>query len=64
MMTGSDLKKVRRRYADEEAEARRIASKKRQEEKKLIDPKKIIERDMRLLRSVMRDLIDRILKCM
>ena len=52
MMTGGDLKKVRRRYADEEAEARRLALKKRREEKRLIDPKKIIERDMRLLRSV------------
>lgn len=52
MMTGGDLKKVRRRYADAEAEARRLASKKRREEKRLIDPKKIIERDMRLLKSV------------
>ena len=52
MMTGGDLKKVRRRYADEEAEARRMASKKKRESKRLIDPRKIIERDMRLLNSV------------
>ena len=52
MMTGGDLKKVRRRYADEEAQARRMASKKKRESKRLIDPRKIIERDMRLLNSV------------
>ena len=52
MMTGGDLKKVRRRYADEEAAARREASQKHREEKRLVDPEKVILRDQRLLKSV------------
>ncbi len=45
MMTGGDLNKVRRRYADEEAAARREASRKKLEEKRLVDPEKVIKRD-------------------
>lgn len=52
MMTGGDLKKVRRRYADEEAAARREAAKKKREERRLIDPRKVIERDLRILKNV------------
>lgn len=52
MMTGGDLKKVRRRYADEEAAKRREASKKKREEKRLVDPLKIVQRDKRLIKSV------------
>ena len=52
MMTGGDLKKVRRRYADEEAAKRREASKKKREEKRLVDPLKIVQRDKKLIKSV------------
>lgn len=52
MMTGGDLKKVRRRYADDEAAKRREASKKKREERRQIDPFRIIQRDRRLLKSV------------
>lgn len=52
MMTGGDLKKIRRKYADEEATKRREASKKKREQRKYIDPEKIIYRDQRLLQSV------------
>lgn len=52
MMTGGDLKKVRRRYADEEAAKRREASKKKHEEKRLVEPLKIVQRDKRLIKSV------------
>ncbi len=52
MMTGGDLKKVRRRYADEEAAKRRAQSTKKREERRLINPEKIIQRDQKLLQSV------------
>lgn len=52
MMTGGDLGKVRRRYADEEAAKRRKASTKKREERRMIDPEKIIRRDQRMLNSV------------
>ncbi len=52
MMTGGDLRKVRRRYADEEAASRREASRKKREEKRLVDPEKVILRDQRILRAV------------
>lgn len=52
MMTGGDLKKVRRRYADEEAAKRREATEKKREEKRLIEPLKIVERDKRLIKNI------------
>lgn len=52
MMTGGDLKNVRRRYADEEAAVRREASMKKREGKRLIDPEKVIIRDQRILKTV------------
>lgn len=52
MMTGGDLGKVRRRYADEEAAKRRSASAKKREQKRMIDPERIIKRDQRMLASV------------
>lgn len=54
MMTNGDLKKVRRRYADDEAKKRRETAAKKREGKRLIDPLRIIRRDQAL--------IDRILK--
>ena len=52
MMTGGELKRVRRRYADEELAKRREASRKKREEKRLVDPLKIVQRDKRLIKSV------------
>ena len=52
MMTGGELKRVRRRYADEESAKRREASKKKREEKRFVDPLKIVQRDKRLIKSV------------
>ena len=52
MMTGGELKRVRRRYADEESAKRREASRKKREEKRLVDPLKIVQRDKRLIKSV------------
>lgn len=52
MMTGGDLSKVRRRYADEEAAKRRSASAKKREKKQMIDPERIIRRDRHMLISV------------
>lgn len=52
MMTGGELKKVRRRYADEEAAKRRETSKKKREERRQVDPFKIIQRDKKLVKSV------------
>ena len=43
---------MRRRYADDEAAKRREASKKEREERRQIDPFRIIQRDRRLLKSV------------
>ena len=54
MMTNGDLKKVRRRYADDEAKKRRETAAKKRERKRLIDPLRIIRRDQAL--------IDRMLK--
>lgn len=54
MMTGGDLGKVRRRYADEEAGKRRKASAKKRENRRLIDPEKIIKRDQGILKNVIR----------
>lgn len=52
MMTGGDLKKVRRKYADDEAAKRRTQSTKKREVRRLIHPEKIIRRDQKLLQSV------------
>ena len=52
MMTGGDLKKVRRRYADEEAAKRRTAAARKREAKRLIHPEQVIRRDRRLLENV------------
>ncbi len=52
MMTGGDLKNIRRRYADEEAANRREASRKKREGKRLVDPEKVIIRDQRILKTV------------
>lgn len=49
MMAVDDLKKVRRAYADEEAEKRRKASAATRERRRLVDPKKIIRRDQGIL---------------
>lgn len=49
MMTNGDLKKVRRRYADDEAERRREAAERKREGRRLIDPLRIIRRDQNLL---------------
>lgn len=49
MMEVDDLKKARREYADEEARKRREASAEKREKRRLVDPKKIIRRDQRLL---------------
>lgn len=49
MMTNGDLKKVRRRYADDEAKKRREDAAKKRERKRLIDPLRIIRRDQNLL---------------
>ena len=49
MMTNGDLKKVRRRYADDEAERRRESAERKREGRRLIDPLRIIRRDQNLL---------------
>jgi transposase InsO family protein len=49
MMTNGDLKKVRRRYADDEAKKRRKTAARKREGKRLIDPLRIINRDQKLL---------------
>lgn len=52
LMTGGDLKKIRRKYADEEAVKRREAAKKDREKRRMIDPFKIIQRDKCLIKTV------------
>ena len=52
MMAVGDIKKVRRAYADEEARKRREASASKREEKRLIEPEKIIYRDQMLLKRL------------
>lgn len=52
MMTGGDLKRVRRKYADDETRKRRESSKKKRNERRFIEPEKIIIRDQKLLRAV------------
>lgn len=49
MMAVGNISKVRRAYADKEANRRREASAKRREERRLVDPEKIINRDQSLL---------------
>ena len=49
MMAVGDLSKVRRKYADEEARKRREAAAFKREQRRLIDPLKIIHRDQMLL---------------
>jgi len=49
MMAVGDISKVRRAYANEEASRRREVSAKRREERRLVDPEKIIKRDQSLL---------------
>ena len=49
MMTGGDLEKVRRRYADDEAKKRRESAARKREGRRLIDPLRIIRRDQNLL---------------
>jgi len=49
MMAVGNISKVRRAYADEEASRRREVSAKRREERRLVDPEKIIKRDQSLL---------------
>ena len=49
MMAVGDLSKVRRKYADEEARKRREAEAFKWEQRRLIDPLKIIHRDQMLL---------------
>ena len=50
LMAVGDIKKVRRAYADEQARKRREASAAKREQKRLIDPERIIYRDQMLLR--------------
>ena len=52
MMAVGDIKKVRRTYADEEARKRREASASKREEKRLIEPEKIIYRDQMLIKRL------------
>ena len=49
MMAVGDLSKVRRKYADEEARKRREAAAFKREQRRMIDPLKIIHRDQVLL---------------
>lgn len=51
MMAVDDLKKVRRQYADEEARQRREASKTKREQKRMIDPLKIVIRDQNMVKK-------------
>ena len=53
MMAVGDLSKVRRKYADEEARKRREAAAFKREQRRMIDPPKIIHRDqMKLDRMI------------
>ncbi len=52
MMAVGDMSKVRRAYADEEARKRRDASAAKREQKRLIEPEKVIYRDQMLLRRL------------
>ena len=54
MMTGGDLEKVRRRYADDEAKKRRESAARKREGRRLIDPLRIIRRDQNLLDKLIR----------
>ena len=49
MMAVGDLSKVRRKYADEEARKRREAAAFKREQRRMIDPLKLIHRDQMLL---------------
>ena len=49
MMAVGDISKVRRKYADEEAKKRREAAAFKREQRRMIDPLKIIHRDQLLL---------------
>lgn len=49
MMAVSNLSKVRRKYADEEARKRRETAAFKREQRRMIDPFKIIHRDRMLL---------------
>ena len=49
MMTNGDLRRVRRRYADDEAKRRREAAARKREGRRLIDPLRIIRRDQGLV---------------
>ena len=49
MMAVGDLSKVRRKYADEEARKRREAAAFKREQRRMIDPLKIIHRDQMML---------------
>lgn len=49
MMAAGDLSKVRRKYADEEARKRRETEACKREQRRMIDPLKIIHRDQMLL---------------
>lgn len=55
MMTGGDLKKVRRAYADDEARKRREASELRRKERSLLDPKQVMDRDRSILNRRIED---------
>lgn len=55
MMTPDDLSKVRRIYADGEAKKRREASRKKREEKRMVDPRGIMDRDEALLKRMISD---------
>ena len=49
MMTNGDLRRVRRKYADDEAKRRREAAARKREGRRLIDPLRIIRRDQGLV---------------
>ena len=49
MMSNNELKKIRRKYADDEAEKRRKASEKKREQRRLINPMATVSRDQALL---------------
>ena len=54
MMAVDDMKKVRRIYADEEARKRREASAAKREARRMINPLRIIQRDLQKLNSLIR----------
>ncbi|MDO4418442.1 MAG: IS3 family transposase [Eubacteriales bacterium] len=54
MMAVDDLKKVRRIYADEEARKRREAFAAKREDRRMIDPLRIIQRDLLKLNTLIR----------